>query len=477
MNERRGASLAGDLSSLFEPTGIAVIGASNDPHRIGGRPVAHMLAAGFRGRLFPINPNRTEIQGLPAFPSIEAVDGNIDLAIIALAAGDVLEAARGCIRHGVRMLVVPGSGFAEAGTAGRALQERLRQVCIDASVRLLGPNSLGCYSTTSGAFATVMSALPNHAPRPGPLAIVSQSGSVGTYVAGLARMRGIGISRFCTTGNEADIAVGDVIDWLAQDRETRVIACALETCAEPARLARAMRNARRQGKHVFFLKTGNSPTGRKSVSVHSGGNAGDDREFRAVVERSGARSVGTIETLLDLAHTALIAPPPLDRNLLIVSTSGGMCTLAADAAHRSGLRIPALPRDTRKAISAMLPLAGTRNPVDLTSEVARDFSLLGRVLEISLASRRFGAVLLPLQLLGMSERFPAIRDAILGLRNRHRDTAFHLCSVMQSDAAAELEHGGVAVNIDPARAICAIAALAPRRKPGDIRDSGFRVIW
>jgi acyl-CoA synthetase (NDP forming) len=192
-------ALGAGLDFLFRPPGVAIVGASNDPNRIGGRPIAFMRRGGYAGRVFPVNPGHAEVQGLPAYASILDVRDNIDLAVIALPAALVSEAVDQCIARGIKALTIFTSGFAEIDAEGAAAQDRIREQCRSAGVRLLGPNCLGLMNVRTGMFLTFSTVLDAVTLIPGSVSMASQSGAFGAYFCGLAAQRGIGFSQYVAT--------------------------------------------------------------------------------------------------------------------------------------------------------------------------------------------------------------------------------------------------------------------------------------
>ena len=233
-------ALGAGLDALFHPAGLAIIGASNDANRIGGRPIAFMRRGGYAGRVFPVNPGHTEVQGLPAYASIGNIRENVDLAVIAVPATMVPEAVDQCLARGVKALTVFTSGFAETGPDGAAAQDRMRDRCRAAGVRLLGPNCLGLMNVRSGMFLTFSTVLDAVTLLPGSVGMATQSGAFGAYFCGLAAQRGIGFSHYAATGNESDVDTADCIAWMAGDPQTRVIAAYIEGCRSGARLREAL---------------------------------------------------------------------------------------------------------------------------------------------------------------------------------------------------------------------------------------------
>jgi len=285
------------LDALMRPRSIAIIGASQDPTKIGGRPVELLRRYGYAGQIYPVNPKAAVVQGLQAYPSVAALPEAPDLAIVAVEAEKAPEAVEQCAARGVRSVVVFSSGFAELGEKGRAMQERLRAAGQRSGMRVLGPNCLGAVSIADKSIATFSIVLEHSLPAAGSLGIVSQSGNLGSFTMRLASQRGIGVSSFITTGNECDIDIADGIAWFARDPATRVILCALETCRDAGRLISALEEARDAGKPVIALKIGTSEAGQAAAASHTGALAGSDAVFDAMFARCGAVRVHSIEEI------------------------------------------------------------------------------------------------------------------------------------------------------------------------------------
>ena len=206
------------LAPLLAPRSVAVIGASADPVRIGGRPIAYMKARGFQGAILPVNPNRSEIQGLPAYPDIASLPEVPDVAIVAVPAAQVVDTVAALGARGTRAAIVFSAGFAETGPAGIALQAEVVAAGRAHRMRMLGPNSLGLFNDRIGFYATFSASMETGYPPPGRVGIVSQSGAYGTHVFTIARQRRVGTPLFVATGNEADVTVGDVLGWMVRTR-------------------------------------------------------------------------------------------------------------------------------------------------------------------------------------------------------------------------------------------------------------------
>jgi acyl-CoA synthetase (NDP forming) len=231
---------ASSLDALFSPRSIAIVGASATPTKIGGVPVAYLKSLGYRGRIVPINPKADEIQGLRAWPSLSAVGEPVDLAIFAIPESAVDAAIDDAIAAGTKAAIVFSAGFAEIGADGERAQRRLTDKARAAGLRVLGPNCLGVMNVRRGMYATFGPAPSHGLARPGPIGLVSQSGAFGAYAYSLARERGIGLSVWASTGNEADVQLSDVVEWMAQDPDTQVIMAYIEGCRDGDRMRRAL---------------------------------------------------------------------------------------------------------------------------------------------------------------------------------------------------------------------------------------------
>ena len=216
------------LELLFRPASVAVLGASIDPSKIGGRPVRYLKEAGFRGGIYPVNPKYKEVQGLTAYPSVGDIEEPIELAIIALPAQAVVEAVRACSAKGVRAALIFSAGFAEIGDEGRRMQEEIASIARSSGIRILGPNCLGVMNPRNGVIATFSAGIESGSPSGGRIGFVSQSGAFGSHCFAAAREKGLGFSSWVTTGNESDVEFSDCLAYLALDEDTEVIAAYFE---------------------------------------------------------------------------------------------------------------------------------------------------------------------------------------------------------------------------------------------------------
>ncbi len=356
------AAPAHALDRLFRPRAIAVIGASTRADAIGFRVIRNLRQMGFAGRIFPVNPRYREVAGLACLPSVEALPDGIDAAFIAIPAeqGAALLDAVG--RRGIKAAFVNASGFADGGEEGRARQRHLAETARRHGIALCGPNNMGLINVHDGIAPWTQLNLTN--PRPGPVAVVSQSGSIALVLAHDERR--LGLAYLVTAGNEALLGVADYLDWIVRDDRVRTVLVFLETIRDPARFGAAAEEARRRGKRIIALKTGSSPRGRLLVAAHTDALAGEDRVYDAFFRRHGILRARDLDELIETAVLVTAYPePPRSRHLVPVTLSGGEAALIADLSARIGLELQPLSAATTQRLQpAFPPFARPSNPLD-----------------------------------------------------------------------------------------------------------------
>lgn len=454
----------GALDRMFAPRSIAIVGASSEPQKTGGRPVYMLKRHGFAGAIWPVNPKVDTVQGLPAHPGIEALPGVPDLVLIAVPGAAAVAALESAAARGAGAAIVLSAGFAESGPEGAARQARVTEIARLSGMRILGPNCLGAVSVPERAIGTFSIALENEMPRAGAVSIVSQSGNIGSAALKGLRDAGAGIARFVATGNEADLQAADIIGWLADDPQTGIILCCLETCRDAGRLTGALDRARRAGKPVIVLKIGTSEAGQKAAQSHTGGLAGSDRVFDAVFRRHGAVRVSSLEDLVQVGAAAeaigarRIGTHP---SAAMIAASGGFGVMMADSAARNGVAVNPLLPATQARIRAALPLAATANPVDATAQMSANPDILETLVDAALADAANSTVCL---MLALGMEIPRLRsvftEALARVTARHPDKTLVACLSGPPDAVADLRALGVACFPTIDAAMAGIAALA-----------------
>ena len=448
------------LAPLLAPRSVAVIGASADPVRIGGRPIAYMKARGFQGAILPVNPNRAEIQGLRAYGDIASLPEVPDVAIVAVPAAQVMDTVVALGTRGTRAAIVFSAGFAETGAAGTALQAEVVAAARAHGMRVLGPNSLGLFNDRIGFYATFSASMETGYPPAGRVGIVSQSGAYGTHVFTIARQRRVGTPLFVATGNEADVTVGDVLGWMVEDEGTDVIVLYAEGIRGGAQFVSALAAARAARKPVIVMKVGRSALGEASARSHTSAIAGNDAVTAAVLAEFGALRARSTEEMLDFAQLATRRIYPVRNTLGMVTVSGGAGVLVSDAAEALGLPMPPMPEAAQARLLAMLPFAAPHNPVDCTAQALNDFTLVDRFTAAMVEEGGYRSVLAFFtQTGGAASIAPKLRAALGGVRARHPDRLYVLSVIASPDLVQGYEADGWTVFEDPTRAVNAIAAM------------------
>ncbi len=352
------------LKLFFEPRAVAVIGASRQRGTIGGEIFHNLLSFGFKGQVYPVNPNATVIEGVNCYPSIESIPGVVDLAVIVVPAANVIEVAMACARKSVKALVVISAGFSETGQEGKARQAELVNVCRGAGMRLIGPNCMGIANTNPTVLldATFAPAAP---PR-GRVGFSSQSGALGLAIMEFAGSLGLGISTFVSVGNKADISGNDLLRYWESDDDTDVILLYLESFGNPKKFSEIARRVGRK-KPIAVVKSGRSAAGARATSSHTGALiASSDVTVDALFRQAGVVRTDTLAELFDVASLLANQPLPNGKRVGIITNAGGPAILCADACEARGLEVPVLSDDSQAKLHAFLPPgASAGNPVDM----------------------------------------------------------------------------------------------------------------
>lgn len=453
------------LDALFMPRSIAVIGASQAPTKIGGRPLHLLQKFGFPGAIYPVNRTGGDVQGLPAYASLDDLPAVPDLAVIAVPAAAVLEAVEACAARGVRAAVVLSAGFSEMGEDGARLQGKIGDVARRAAMRVVGPNCLGTIGIAERSIATFSIVLDEALPVSGRIGIVSQSGNLGSFAMKMAMERGVGISRFITTGNECDVDLADGIAWMARDPETHVILCCMETCRDAPRFVEALKLAREAGKPVIALKIGHSLAGSRAAASHTGALAGSDAVFDAVLRNAGAIRVSSIEQLMNVGHAADIVGKerlPRGNRVALMAASGGFGVMLADAASVMGLALPSLAEATQKTITGLLPYASAQNPVDTTAEISARPELLSGVLNGVLSDENCDVAILHMSSSLFVERLASVYlNALENIRRMHPDKLLVLSCRGPAGTLKRIQDMGFPT-VDGIDAVCSTVASLVR---------------
>jgi acyl-CoA synthetase (NDP forming) len=374
-----------ELERLFSPTTLAVIGASNDLHKAGGRFLKGLLDGGYKGKLYPVNQNAGEILGLGSYPSVLDLPEHVDLAILTVPVSAVRKVIAECAIRRVRFAIVHAAGFSELGEEGRELEREVLRLAAAGGTRILGPNCMGLYVPESRINTIVYGAAIHE---PGRVAFIGQSGWVTENVVVLGNERGLRFSKVVSIGNQSDLTVEDMIEYLADDPNTGVIALYAEGLKRGDRFLKLMRHAVRN-KPVIVWKVGRSKTGARAALSHTGSLAGDNAVFDAVAAQTGIVTAGDLDELLDLMVGFSCPVYPGGKRLAVFCESGGGAVSSSDTAEIHGLEVPLLSQKAQQQMVQTLtgvipPFAAPRNPVDIVwgpaDNPARLFVACGRIM-------------------------------------------------------------------------------------------------
>lgn len=367
--------MAHRLDPLLNPRSIAIIGASDNPGRIGGMPIDLLTRFGYAGAIHPVNPKYATVFGLPCHASVEALPDGIDLAVLAIGAAEVTPMLERCHARGIRAAIVYAAGFAEAGAEGAALQAVLEDFAQRSGMVVAGPNCMGFANLNQNAytaFASVFKTAPQQRER-GTVSLLTQSGNVCAAVFAIARELGVPFSHFINTGNEASLDFAEYLEYLAQDADTDVILGYIEELRDGQRFIQAASACAAADKPLILFKAGETEKGREAVRSHTSALAGNQQIYRAAFAQLNVIECQDFAQMAHLAELARYRRRSAGKRVAIVSISGAVGAILADKCIGRGLEVPTLPADIQDTLRAGIPDYGmVSNPVDVTGNVVND---------------------------------------------------------------------------------------------------------
>src|SRR3984957_17230759 len=439
------------LDTFFKPDSIALIGASRDQEKIPSRLLSMLRKNGFPGKLYPINPNYSDIDGLPCYPSIAAVGQRIDLAIVMIPARVVLGALRECAAAGVRNAVIISSGFAEEGGDSAAMQEAIADLARTTGMRISGPNAEGFYSEAqhvAAPFSPTVDVRPD-APRlvatTRRIGIVAQSGGIGFAIYHRAKALGIALSHVVSAGNESDLGAGEFLDYMVQDTSTDVILLFIEGIRDVEQFLTAARRAAETGKPVIVTKVGRSGAGERAAASHTASMAGWSAAYDAVFAKYGFIVSNDLDEAVTIAAVLASNPLPRGDRIAVLTVSGGAGIWGADTVSLQGLQVPALSDGIQAEIKKWMPSYGaTRNPIDVTAQGVHSGGLQ-RSIDLFDESDEVDATLVVLSL--SSETRMWFKEAELKpvISAQNKPVVFYSYTLPSDFARRELAKSGVVV--------------------------------
>ena len=357
-----------ELDALFNPKSIAVIGASNNPEKLGYVLLKNVIDYDFKGDVYPVNPKEDTILGLKVYPSISSVPGPVDLVLISIPSHLVLEVVEECGSSGVKSAIVLASGFGETGGKGKEVEERIGAIAHRSGMRVLGPNCMGLYNVSKNCNCSYFWELPRIK---GNIGFISQSGAYGGILFNEIRQRKIGMSKFVSIGNMADLDHCDILRYLAEDDETETIALFVEGLRDGREFLEVASQVSKVKPMVAF-KAGRTEAGRRAAESHTGSLAGSMEVYEAAFKQSGVILARDTEEFFDvsMALSSWVRSLPASDRVAILTISGGPCVTAADLCEELGLSVPKFGDGLRKSIREYIPFFGAEsNPVDMTPQM------------------------------------------------------------------------------------------------------------
>ena len=464
-----------DLSRILNPRGIAVVGVSGDPTRIGGQALKLLTDFGFQGRIYPVNPKYPEVGGLTCYPDLGAVPKPCDLALIALAAPQVAGAIEQAGRAGIPFALVLAGGFSEVGEKGKALQAGLIEAARKANVRMVGPNCLGILNLKDNARIGFGGTAHLKTLKPGPMAMVTQSGGFGFGVMATAAYFGVGCNYAISSGNEADLTLLDWVADLIERPEVGFVVAFMEGINDGRRLIELGERALELGKPILAWKVGNTDVGSRAATSHSARMTAGYELYRAAFKRGGLVEIRDVDDLIDVAKAFLIGKLPAGNRVGVLTLSGGAGVLLADRCIEEGLQLPGLSEATTKKLrETLVDFASVGNPVDATAHGYNDnFAAYGEAVRLVLADPNIDQVVARIPR-GKSAR-PWSENLVKLVRSTGKPVIFNWPTAPDDngDVLEYLESNGVPCILGAGRAVHALAALtefARKREEYRTRD-------
>ena len=446
-----------DLDAVFKARSVAVIGASAKRGSI-GYVIVKNLKDRFLGKVYPVNPKYKEILGLKCYPRIEDVDGEIDVAVIAVPAKVVIPVVSECGRKGVKVAIVISGGFREVGGEGVKLEEMLVEEARKQGIRIIGPNCMGIYDTNTGLDTFFLPTIRCGRPKKGYISFISQSGAFAAAVMDQLTFLGLGMSRCISYGNASDIDETDLIAYLREDDKTRVITMYIETAKGGRRFIEEAYKTTRV-KPIIAIKAGRTSRGVSAVLSHTGSMAGSDRIFNSAFKQAGVIRAVNFQEMFDMAKALSMQPPPKGNRILVITDGGGAGVMTVDACEMIGLEVPELPDDVKQELKKHFPpYVSVHNPIDLTGSVTDEW--YGIALEVAGGTDMIDGIIV--NVLFQPPRLTLKMADVVADYAREADKPVVCClwgGKIAESMANNLESQGVPTYPTPERAVKAMWAL------------------
>ena len=450
------------LEAFFKPRNIAIIGATPTKGKL-GNVIFEVLRSKFKGNIYPINPKYRKIDDVECYPTVKDVPEDVDMAVIVVPAPTVLEVVKHCVDKGVKGVIIISSGFSEIGPEGAEREKKLIEIIEGTGTRIIGPNCLGVYDAYTGVDTWFLPEDRMARPPKGYIAIISQSGALAAAMLDWAARMGVGIAKAVSIGNKADVDEADLMEYLVEDPDVRVITIYLEGL-RPGTGQKFVEVARKitKKKPVIVLKAGKTEKGTKAIASHTGSLAGAYQIYASAFKQAGIIEASSVLDLFDMARAFATQPIPRGRKVAVITNGGGMGVMATDALESLGLILPETPEDVKNRLrSKLVPFAALGNPIDVTGSVIDEHYVVAfeEVLKSDAFDMVMGIFLMQPPLL--TEKLP---DKIIEVLKKYRTKPVIAVSFGGSKLTLKLikklEEYGIPVYEIPERAARALWAMA-----------------
>jgi len=447
------------IQKMLRPRSIALIGASREPKKLGHITLKNLIEGGFKGKIFPINPEAGEVLGLRAYQSVLKVPETIDLAILAVPAVLVPKVIEECGQKSIKAAIIISAGFREVGPQGEACEQETVKAAAKGGTRILGPNCLGVINASENLDATISRVIDPKKLKSGNIAFVSQSGAFGASLYSWAQGKGIGFDKLISFGNMCDIDESDMFEYLATDEKTKVIVMYMEGVKDGRKFLKTARKVS-VVKPIVIMKIGRSSRGSKAAKSHTGALTGSNAIYEAAFKQSGVIKAANTTEMFDFAKAFATQPLPKGKKMVIVTNAGGPGVAATDACEEEGLELAEIDESTKKSIRTLIPsFASALNPIDTTPQVSPRVN--GEIFKILLSRDTIdGAISI---MVGSKPREYAeevVNAHMCVAEKYHKPVMFSWTAEKSAeDLIIKLEENGVPVYETPERAVRSMGAL------------------
>jgi len=465
-------SIKEKLDAVFYPKSVVVVGASGDFSKVSGRPLKFLISQGYQGNLYALNPRYKDINGIKCYPDLASLPEVPDFAVIILPAPAVVKAIEEAAGAGVKAALIITSGFAEMGTEGRKMQERIKEISRSTGMAVCGPNSAGIINAGNGMASTISQVLDRKVFKSGNAAFVTQSGAFGTFIMAMAQDMGIGFKYYISTGNEVDMEMSDYIEYILEDPEIKVIAAYIEGLRNGRKFVRMAERAAEMGKSIVAIKVGRTEKGAKAASSHTASVTGADEIYDSVFRQKGVIRANDERELLDIISVFQNDRLPAGNGVGIITMSGGAGVLLTDSCYQNGLEVPELKSETIEVMKSKLPpFSSLLNPVDITGQFISQPESLKYCIQAMDEDEGIHTIVLFMGLIHVKGK--QVSEDIAEVAGQINKPLYVVWVAGPENAIAYLREKGISVFTSPVSCVQAISAMVSyHRFMREARDNG-----